>query len=89
MARIKYRKVSEDTGEEVPAEHIVKGFEISKGRYVMVDPDELEPFVPAATKTIEVNEFVELGPIDPVFFESSYYSRRPQPEAVRVAGAGD
>ncbi len=52
---------------------MVKGVEISKGRYVIVDPDELAPFVPLATKTIDVEEFVELAAIDPVFFESSYY----------------
>ena len=73
MGRIRYQKVSEETGEEVPAEHIVKGFEISKGRYVIVDPDELEPFVPLATKTIDVEEFVDLDEIDPVYFETSYY----------------
>ena len=73
MARIKYQKVSEDTGDEVPAEHIVKGFEISKGRYVRIDPEELEPFVPSSTKTIEVEEFVALDQIDPVYFETSYY----------------
>ena len=73
MARIKYQKVSEETGEEVPSEHIVKGFEISKGRYVRIDPEELEPFVPSSTKTIEVEEFVDLDQIDPVYFETSYY----------------
>src|SRR4051794_15727861 len=73
MSRIRYRKVSEETGEEVPDEHIVKGFEVTKGRYVLVDPDELEPFMPAATKTIELEEFVDFAEIDPVYFESSYY----------------
>ena len=51
MSRIRYVKVSEETGEEVPSEHIVKGVEVSKGRYVIVDPDELAPFVPLATKS--------------------------------------
>ena len=60
-------------GEEVPDEHIVKGYEISKGRYVVVDPDELEPFMPAATKTIDLEEFVDLAEIDPVFFDTPYY----------------
>jgi DNA end-binding protein Ku len=73
MGRIRYLKVSEDSGEEVPSEHIVKGVEISRGRYVIVDPDELAPFVPLATKTIDVEEFVDLADIDPVYFESSYY----------------
>jgi DNA end-binding protein Ku len=73
MSRIRYRKVSDETGEEVPDEHIVKGYEVSKGRYVLVDPDDLEPFIPAATRTIELEEFVELDEIDPIYYESAYY----------------
>jgi DNA end-binding protein Ku len=73
MARIKYKKVSALDGEEVPEEHIVKGFEVSKDRYVVVDPDELEPFIPAATKTVELEEFVDLAEIDPVYFDAAYY----------------
>ena len=73
MSRIRYRKVSDETGEEVPDEHIVKGFEVSKGRYVIVDPEELEPFIPAATRSVELEEFVELGDIDPVYFENAYH----------------
>jgi DNA end-binding protein Ku len=73
MSRIRYRKVSDESGEEVPDEHIVKGYEVSKGRYVLVDPDELEPFIPAATRTVELEEFVDLTEIDPIYFESAYY----------------
>jgi len=73
LARIRYRKVNAETGEEVTEEHIVKGYEVSKGRYVVVDPDELEPFMPAATKTIELEEFVDLDQIDPVYFDTAYY----------------
>jgi non-homologous end joining protein Ku len=51
----------------------VKGVEISKGLDVIVDPDELAPFVPLATKTTEVEEFVNLAEIDPIYFETSYY----------------
>lgn len=73
MSRIRYRKVSDESGEEVPDEHIIKGYEVSKGRYVVVDPDELEPFIPAATKTVDLEEFVDLGEIDPVYFDAAYY----------------
>jgi Ku protein len=73
MGRIRYQKVSEADGEVVPAEHIVKGVEVSRGRYVLVDPEELAPFVPLATKSIDVESFVGLDEIDPVFFESTYY----------------
>lgn len=72
MSRIRLKKVSADTGEDVPDEHIVKGYELSKGRYVVVDPDELEPFVPAATKSIDLEEFVDLAEIDPVYFDTPY-----------------
>lgn len=73
MSRIKYQKVSAADGEVVPDEHIVKGYEVSKDRYVVVDPDELEPFIPVATKTIDLEEFVDLDEIDPVFFADAYY----------------
>jgi len=73
MARIKYRKVSALDGEEVPDEHIVKGYEVSKERYIVVDPDELEPFMPSATKTVDLEEFVDLEEIDPVFYDTAYY----------------
>lgn len=73
MARIRYRKVNDETGEEVTEEHIVKGYEISKGRYVIVDPDELEPFMPVATKSVDLEEFVDLADIDPVYFDSAYH----------------
>ncbi|MEM8619203.1 MAG: Ku protein [Actinomycetota bacterium] len=73
MARIRYRKVNAETGEEVGEDHIVKGYEIAKGRYVVVDPDELEPFMPVATKMIDLQEFVDLTEIDPVYYETAYY----------------
>jgi DNA end-binding protein Ku len=73
MARIRYRKVNAETGEEVGDDHIVKGYEISKGRYVVVDPDELEPFMPAATKSVDLEEFVDLADIDPVYFDTAYH----------------
>jgi DNA end-binding protein Ku len=73
MARIKYKKVSALDGEEVPDDHIVKGYEVSKERYIIVDPDELEPFMPAATKTVDLEEFVDLEEIDPVYYDNAYY----------------
>ena len=70
--RIRYKRVCEKDGEEVTFEHIVKGYEVAKGRYVVVDPDELEPFIPAATKAIDLEEFVDLADIDPVFYDTPY-----------------
>jgi DNA end-binding protein Ku len=71
--RIRYRKVNADTGEEVPDDLIVKGYEITKGRYVVVDPDELEQFLPTATRSIDLDEFVDLAEIDPLYYDSPYY----------------
>ena len=64
LARIRYRKVNAETGDEVPEDHIVKGYEIAKGRYVVVDPEDLEPYMPVATKMIDLQEFVDLEQID-------------------------
>lgn len=72
-ARIRYKKVSEQTGEEVTQDRIKRGYEISKGRYVMVEPDELEALRPRASHAIDIEEFVDLDEIDPVYFEQPYY----------------
>jgi DNA end-binding protein Ku len=71
--RIQQKRVCSVDGEEVPWEHIVKGFEISKGRYVTVTRDELQAFNPRANKAIEIEDFVDLSQIDPIFYESTYY----------------
>jgi DNA end-binding protein Ku len=72
MSRIRLKKTSADTGEDVPDEHIVKGYEIAKDRYVVVDPAELEPFIPVATRAVELEEFVDLTEIDPTYFDAAY-----------------
>ena len=72
-SRIRYRKVSEATGEEVPNEQIVKGYEISPGQYVVVDQEEMDSFAPKATRMIEIEDFVDLDQIDPIFFDNPYY----------------
>jgi len=71
--RIHQKRVCSIDGEEVPWEHIVKGYEISKGRYVTVTREELEAFSPRATKAIEIEDFVDLAQIDPIYYESTYY----------------
>ena len=72
-ARVKYKRVSEKTGKEVPWEKIVKGYELGKGKYVTITPDELEKYQPRTTKTIEIEDFVALEDIDPIYYESTYY----------------
>jgi DNA end-binding protein Ku len=72
-ARIRHRRVAEGTEEEVPYEQIVKAFEISPDRYVPLSKDELAALGPEGTRAIEVQDFVELGEIDPIYFDSPYY----------------
>jgi DNA end-binding protein Ku len=67
------RRVSEQTGEEVPPNKIVKGYEIEKGRYVVVEKSELESLAPKASHTIDIEDFVDLDDIDPIYFDSPYY----------------
>jgi DNA end-binding protein Ku len=72
-ARIKQKRVDGSTGEEVPFEEIVKGFELAPDRYVRIEPSELEALDPKATHTIDVEQFVDLSEIDPIFYDNSYY----------------
>jgi DNA end-binding protein Ku len=72
-SRIRYRRVSEQTGEEVPNDQIVKGYELENGHYVVLDNDELAALKPSASRMIEIEDFVDLSEIDPVYFEQPYY----------------
>ena len=71
--RIQYKRVSEKTGKEVDYSDIVKGYEVKKGQYVMVDPDELASYKPESTRTVDISDFVDLDQIDPVYYENTYY----------------
>ena len=72
-ARIRYKKISEKTGDEVTQDKIQRGYEISKGRYVIVEDDEIETLRPKGSRAIEIEEFVDLEEIDPIYFEQPYY----------------
>jgi len=72
-ARIKHRRVAEGTDEEVPHEEIVKAFEITPGNYVPLSKDEIAALAPQRSRTIEVQDFVDLDQIDPIYFDSPYY----------------
>jgi len=72
-ARIRQKRVDPSTDEEVPYEDIVKGYEITPDRYVMIAPEELDALDPKATKTIDIEEFADLEEIDPIFYDHSYY----------------
>ena len=72
-ARIRNRRIAEGTDEEVPYGEIVKAFEITADRYVPLSKDELEALAPEKTRAIEVQDFVDLDQIDPIYFDSPYY----------------
>jgi DNA end-binding protein Ku len=72
-ARIRQKRVDASTGDEVPYENIVKGYELAPDRYVLVEPEELEALDPKVTHTIDVEAFVNLEEIDPIFYDSTYY----------------
>ena len=71
--RIQQKRVCPADGEEVPYEDVVKGFEIAPERYVIVRQDELDALDPRHTKTIDIEAFVELADIDPVYYDSAYH----------------
>src|ERR1700739_4618656 len=73
--RIKYVKVDADTGDEVPNEDIVKGYELDKGQYIEVTKEELEELALESTRTIEIDEFVDKADIDPRYLIRPYYLR--------------
>jgi DNA end-binding protein Ku len=72
-ARIKYKKVSEKSGREVDSDDIEKGYEVKKGEYVVVDPDELAELRPRSTRTIDIGDFVALDDIDPIYYDHTYW----------------
>jgi DNA end-binding protein Ku len=72
-SRIQYRKVSAADGEEVPAEQIAKGYQLGSGEYVLIGDDELAALDPVASRSIDIEQFVELDEIDPLYYDSAYY----------------
>jgi DNA end-binding protein Ku len=71
--RIRYKKVDEVTGEEVPNSDIVNGYDLGDGEYVVVTREELKEVAPGKSETIEISDFVDLDRIDPVHFRQTYY----------------
>ena len=71
--RIRYRKVDAETGDEVEQAAIIKGFEVNKGEYVELDPDELEAVAIESKRTIEIDEFVPKSEIDEIYMRDPYF----------------
>ncbi len=72
-ARIQQKRVCSADGEEVPFEEIVKGYELAPERYVVIEDAELAALSPEATRTIEIQDFVEIDEIDRIYFDQPYY----------------
>jgi DNA end-binding protein Ku len=72
-SRIRHKRVAEEDGKEVPYEKIVKGYELGPDQYVVLTREELEELDPKKTRAIEIQDFVDLDEIDPIYFEQPYY----------------
>lgn len=73
QARVRYERVNEETGEEVPWNEIVKGYEYDDGRYVLLEEEEFKRVAPEVTKTVELSGFVDVSGIEPIYFDKPYY----------------
>jgi DNA end-binding protein Ku len=71
--RIQQKRVNPRTGEEVPYENLVKGYELSPDRYVVISPEELDSLSPEKTRMIDILAFVDLDQIDPIYYDHPYY----------------
>jgi DNA end-binding protein Ku len=71
--RIRYKRVNERTGREVDYDEIVKGAEVGDDEYVLIEPKELESIAPGRSRSLEIDTFVDLDDIDPIYFQKSYY----------------
>ena len=72
-SRVKHKRVAESDGKEVPYEKIVKGYEYAPDQYVVLSRDELSELEPQRSRAIEIQDFVDLDDIDPIYFEQPYY----------------
>ena len=71
--RIAMKRTDPETGDEVPFEQIVKGFELTKDRYVIITPDELDALDPERSRMIQIEDFVDQEDIDPIYYDHPYY----------------
>jgi DNA end-binding protein Ku len=72
-ARVRHQNVSDQTGDEVDRDEIVLGYEVADGRFVTFERDELDEMRPKSTKAIEVQDFVALADVDPIYYQKTYW----------------
>lgn len=82
LSKIKFHRVSESSGKEVPYERIVKGF-LLKDNYVVLEDDDFASAMPEKTKLIELENFVDISEINPIYYETSYYTQ-PEPQGKKA-----
>jgi DNA end-binding protein Ku len=85
-SRIRYKRVNEDTGEEVDYDDIVKGADVGAGKFVTLSQQELEAVEPGRSRTIDIADFVDVTEIDPIYYQKTYYLA-PKDEPARRAYA--
>src|SRR5436309_2476660 len=73
LSPVSYKRVAEKDGKEVPWDQIVKGYEYEKGKYVVLKEEDFERLDLEATQTVDIQDFVDLDEIDPMFFYKPYY----------------
>src|SRR3954466_6658300 len=71
--RIAQKRTDAVTGDDVPYENLVKGYELTRDQYVIINPDELDALDPEKSRTIDIEDFVDLSEIDPIYYDHPYY----------------
>jgi DNA end-binding protein Ku len=84
--RIRYRRINERTGKEVDFDAIVKGYDLGDGEYVLVEQEELDEIAPGRSRSVDIEAFVDLDDIDPIFFQKSYWLAPTKEEFGRAYG---
>ncbi|WP_097326731.1 non-homologous end joining protein Ku [Paractinoplanes atraurantiacus] len=84
--RIRYKRVNERTGKEVDYDNIVKGADVGGGDYVMLDQEELDSVAPGRSRSLDVDRFVELDAIDPLYYDKTYFLGPGREETEKVYG---
>ncbi|MFF5083332.1 Ku protein [Actinoplanes sp. NPDC000266] len=84
--RIRYKRVNERTGKEVDYDDIVKGADVGGGDYVMLDQEELDSVAPGRSRSLDIDRFVELDAIDPLYYDKTYFLGPGRDETEKVYG---
>jgi DNA end-binding protein Ku len=84
--RIRYKRVNERTGKEVDFDDIVKGADVGGGEYVMLDQDELDAVAPGRSRSLDIDRFVDLDDIDPLYYDRTYFLGPGTEETAKVYG---